>query len=148
MWTGSTTRKQYRRKDGTLSRGPHYGEMSGLKNLGLPVRKNGTMRTHRLSYVLAFGDPGAALGVNHLCHNPLCVRPSHLYAGTQQQNNDNKKEDGTRGSKLNQVKVTQIRRFAKMGISRKSIASAFGITERYVGNVINRVTWKDSHVES
>lgn len=33
-------------------------------------------RAHRVSYVWELGDPGE--GLDHLCRNRLCVRPSHL----------------------------------------------------------------------
>ncbi len=43
--------------------------------------------THRQSFYLANGYfPKRPLGVLHRCGNPRCVRPDHLYEGTQSQN--------------------------------------------------------------
>lgn len=44
-----------------------------------------TSLAHRVSYAIFIGDPGE-LNVLHACDNRVCVRPSHLRLGTQQQN--------------------------------------------------------------
>jgi HNH endonuclease len=42
---------------------------------------------HRYSYELAYGLVPAGLHIDHLCGVRLCVRPSHLEAVTQAENN-------------------------------------------------------------
>jgi hypothetical protein len=39
---------------------------------------------HRVSWLMAFGQPAAL--ILHRCDNHLCVRPSHLFEGTHQDN--------------------------------------------------------------
>jgi len=45
---------------------------------------------HRYSYALANGPIPEGLSIDHLCHNPGCVRPSHLRAVTHKQNHENR----------------------------------------------------------
>jgi len=42
--------------------------------------------THRVAWEITHGDVPAELCVLHHCDNPPCVRPDHLYVGTQQEN--------------------------------------------------------------
>lgn len=43
-------------------------------------------RPHRFSYELAFGPIPPKLNICHHCDTPLCVRPEHLFVGTQKDN--------------------------------------------------------------
>ena len=56
--------------------------------------KDGNIRAHRFSWTLHFGPVPEGLCVLHDCDNPSCVRPSHLFTGT---NVENTKDRSTKG---------------------------------------------------
>jgi hypothetical protein len=69
-------------------KGDHCWEWQGAKT----PKGYGCLRTdgeleyaHRISWRLAYGDPGE-LHVLHHCDNPKCVRPDHLFLGTRSDN--------------------------------------------------------------
>lgn len=74
---------------------PHIGNCwvwtGSLNTRGYGVIQKGGKRTiptqaSRASWILEFGPIPPGLYVLHRCDNPPCVRPSHLFVGTQDDN--------------------------------------------------------------
>lgn len=57
---------------------------------------NKTWKAHRFAWVLTFGAIADGLFVLHRCDNPTCVRPDHLFLGT---NDDNMRDMVNKGRK-------------------------------------------------
>lgn len=105
---------------------------------------------HRYSWELHFGEITDGLFVLHRCDNRACVRPSHLFLGT---NDDNMKdmvakERQSRGETSGKATRTEddirlIRRVAEF-LPYKEVASLFNASPGNVSLIVNRKSW--SHV--
>ncbi len=62
------------------------GYRSSSSSYGMFVLNGFRFPPHRLSYELSFGPISEGLVVDHICHNTLCCRPSHLRLTTPSEN--------------------------------------------------------------
>lgn len=108
---------------------------------------------HRVSWELANGIVPPGLNVLHECDTPLCVRPDHLFLGTQAENMKDKQSKGRgtyvahHGSKngfsiLNEEKVSEIRLRHSVGESKEDLAKSYGVGVSNVRHIISRRAWK------
>lgn len=63
-------------------------EWSGAKKKGYGMTTSGGKfyRTHRLMWILHYGDIPNDKQINHTCDNSICSNIEHLYLGTHDQN--------------------------------------------------------------
>jgi hypothetical protein len=118
----------------------------------------GTMRAaHRVSWELHRGPIPEGLLVLHRCDTPLCVRPSHLFLGTQ---NDNITDCIRKGRKVNNYNfpkyrgadapwskltikdVLWLRRsVGRNGLTQEAAARKLGICQTQVSRILRRKRW-------
>jgi hypothetical protein len=143
-WTGHTTPHGY----GMICMGGHKG-------------KNVT--THRVSYMLHHGAIPSRACVLHKCDNRKCVRPDHLYLGTQADNvrdmyqrNRQPKNDRvalmlktpTIGSMNGSAKLTEgdVQEIRQRSTGRRGeahrFAEEFGVNAMSIYKVLKGKTWK------
>lgn len=128
LWAGSTD------KDG-------YGWFSGF----------GQVKAHRASFVLHFGAIPKGRHVLHHCDTPSCVKPDHLYTGTNLDNANDRKERG-RGkwasgeangqARLTRSQVARVRRLRSRGLTHQAIADRFGVSRTTITNILSGKTWR------
>ena len=109
-----------------------------------------SVRAHRFSFE-AFKGSAAGKMVCHSCDNPWCVKPAHLFLGTNQGNMDDMKRKG-RGSKgrgemnpaalLTTADVIAIRQLASGGMSVPEIATKFGREKSGIYKIVAGQSWK------
>lgn len=109
-------------------------------------------QAHRLAWELTYGFIPSHLCVCHHCDNPLCCNPSHLFLGTSADNSHDRDAKGRQRTplgaahgmaKLNQEQVLEIRRLYRAGgISQLKLGEMFSVSERQVGRIIHRTSWK------
>jgi hypothetical protein len=105
---------------------------------------------HRFSWKLHFGEPSPKLMVCHHCDNPRCVRPDHLFLGTQLENMRDaaakkRLKAPTGNATLTEDQVREIRRADANGIKSKVLARVYGVTYTAIRFIVRRDTW--AHVE-
>jgi len=89
---------------------------------------------HRVAYTLAYGNIPRGMLVCHRCDNPKCVRPDHLFLGTQTDNMRDAREKGRSRGAPAKFSLDQRLRMCeehKSGIPVSDIAIRYGITDFY-----------------
>lgn len=118
--------------------------------------KHHPVRAHRISYRLHFGEIPKGLFVCHHCDTPACVRPDHLYLGTQFENmRDCSLRNRLRfpglakernpSAKLTMDQARLIRSlYPKVRIAH--LARQFSVSDKTIYNVISGRLWKEQSV--
>ncbi len=119
----------------------------GYRPSGLHGRieyKEQQVYVHRLAYACANGPIPDGIHVLHECDVPNCVRPRHLFEGTQAENVEDMeakgraRKVGPRGENnwnadLTDDQVAALRRRANTpGISQRAVAAEFGVSQSTV----------------
>jgi hypothetical protein len=137
----------------------NYGFVNARRLLGAPTT------AQRVAWMLTNGPITDGLHVLHKCDNPPCVRPSHLFLGTQQDNNEDRDRKGrvARGdrngsrtrpdrravgercgsSRMTEKRVRRLRRaYATGRWNQRQLAARYGISQQQVSTITSRKHWK------
>jgi hypothetical protein len=107
------------------------------------------IQAHRLAWKLLRGDPGIK-DCLHICHNPTCCNPEHLYLGTDKENARDRVESGrhARGekcrAKLTEEQAMTIKREYRRNGRRsngRELAERYGVTTGAVAAIIAGRSW-------
>lgn len=115
-------------------------------------RSIGEIKAHRVSWTLEHGAIPAGVHVLHTCDNPPCVRPSHLWLGSNKDNAEDRDAKGrgnyTRGEAFNRSSLTDSlvvymrSLYAKGNWTHAELAEVFDVDVSTVSDIIKRRSWK------
>lgn len=133
-----------------------YGQFKTRK-----LKKN--WLAHRFSWTITYGKIPKELFVLHKCDNGICVRPNHLFLGTDQDNKDdmvrkNRQAKGLKNgkhthpesvprgenhcnTKLNENDIRNIRKLYPR-YTMSQIAKKHNITTSSAHKIIRKIRWK------
>lgn len=138
LWTGSNQKR------------PNGSQGYGIFNRG---KRRDRELAHRFSFKLANGGLPDDVKVCHKCDTPLCVRPDHLFRGTQADNladmrakgraKFNSFELGTAhpNAKIDPDTVREIRALRASGLTFAKIGDRVGLHASTVHDIASRRTW-------
>jgi hypothetical protein len=123
VWTGTIERGGY-----GLVRDPETHKMVGV---------------HRVSFILEKGPIEPKLDICHKCDNPPCVRPSHLFSGTETENLQDAVKKGRAGfHKFTIPQIQNIRTRLQAGETQAALAIEFGVDPSSISNIHTNRTWR------
>lgn len=126
----------------------------GYGRISLGRKEQGDMAAHKVSWILHFGPVPDGLCVLHTCDVPLCIRPDHLWLGTNEDNSKDRVNKGrqarlfgedNRSSKLTQAQVDEMRQLRAQGQRVNRIAARFGIRCDYTSAILCGRAWSHSY---
>lgn len=121
---------------------------AGYGIIGTTGLNGGRMVTHRLSWLIHYGEIPKGMMVLHKCDNPPCVNPEHLFLGTIQDNVDDMIKKGRHrflgNAKISPEEVRVIRaEYADGKATMAELAKRYHLGPTAVLNIIHRTRWKD-----
>ena len=123
-----------------------------LDGYGNIWRDGRTVLAHRASWELFKGPLPKGLLVLHKCDNTACVKPEHLFLGTQKDNMNDMAAKGRRArcpgekhgmAKLTWDQVREIRRL-KGTATLRVIAKQFGVAHNTINYIHLGRTWREA----
>jgi len=110
-----------------------------------------SVRAHRVSWSISNGRIPDGMHICHRCDNPPCVRPDHLFLGTDLDNvrdmiaKGRMRKAGGEGhpkARLNDVAVRAIRHMYRRGVTTERIAAAYGMSETAIRYAARGRNWR------
>lgn len=113
-------------------------------------------KAHRVAWSLVYGPIPIGQLILHRCDTPACVRPEHLFLGSNKDNYDDMEAKGRKGvgvhfsngeehcnARLTDSSVGHLREmYAGGDYTYEQLSAIFGIHPSTVASAIRRITWR------
>ena len=103
-------------------------------------------RAHRKAWMLLNGPIPEGMLVLHRCGNAACVRPDHLYVGSNRDNmidRANKDRQDKRTWKLSPADAAEIRlRYATGTVTQKDLGEVYGVSQHAVSSIVRGKSYR------
>lgn len=106
------------------------------------------VKASRWAWHLTYGPIPDGMQVLHKCDNKKCVRPSHLFLGTNQDNMDDMVKKGrqwhARGEKQGQSKLTesQVKDIRNSKLTLRELSEIYGVSKGQLSRIRNGSRWE------
>lgn len=120
------------------------------RGYGRMIVKGKNDGSNRIAWQIFYGEIPPHMEICHKCDNTSCVNPNHLFLGTHQDNENDKRDKGRtiKGSKHGRAKLTEkdvlvIRGLYEKGnILQNELAQMFNVSIATISLIINSKHWK------
>jgi len=101
---------------------------------------------HKVSFEWEYGEISEGSIIRHKCDTPLCVRPSHLVVGTQQQNVQDMIDRGRHvGNRdIDEATVVKIRLLKAGGLTTEQLCEQFDLSSQHINAICRGVYWPNA----
>ena len=100
---------------------------------------------HRVSWIIFKGEIEDGKKIFHICDNPPCVNPDHLFIGTQRDNIiDMFNKNRATHQKITREQANEIRLLYSKNICTIEISERFGISKSAISMIVNNKIWKNN----
>jgi len=108
------------------------------------------LRAHRVSYEMEHGPIPLGKLICHVCDEPRCVNPAHLFAGTPLENVQDMRSKNRQNylsgenlphAKLTEEKVIEMRKLGANNTPLRVLSKKFGVSRSSVCLILNRRRW-------
>lgn len=110
-----------------------------------PKRAKQNELAHRASYRIFKGEIPKSMLVAHMCDNPFCVNPDHLFLATHAENSADmvKKKRSAKGENCGKSKLTdeQIKFIKESDLSHRKLGAMFNVSHANIGYIKRGKTW-------